>query len=90
MRLSDAGLRRRKAKLLYPNHRPPPWLTEDATRDRSNRLLGAKPTTFTLSIIEDDNPYHTQSRSIPRDMARSVGMEMYDAASFGTSLLCDM
>src|SRR3984885_12383170 len=39
MRLSDAGLRRRNTKLIYPNHRPPPWLTEDAPRDRSNRLL---------------------------------------------------
>src|SRR5665213_44546 len=42
MRLSDAGLRRHPTKLLYPNHRPPPWLTEDASpRDRSNRLLGS-------------------------------------------------
>jgi hypothetical protein len=39
MRLSDAGLRRRPMKLIYLNHRLPPWLTEDATRDRSNRLL---------------------------------------------------
>jgi len=39
MRLSDAGLRQRPTKALYPNHRSPPWLTEDATRDRSNRLL---------------------------------------------------
>jgi hypothetical protein len=39
MRLSDARLRCRQTKLLYPNHRPPPWLTEDDTRDRSNRLL---------------------------------------------------
>ena len=39
MRLSDAGLRRRQTKLIYPDHRSPPWLTEDATRDRSNRLL---------------------------------------------------
>jgi hypothetical protein len=39
MRLSDAGLRQRQTKPLYPNHRPPPWLTEDAPRDRSNRLL---------------------------------------------------
>ena len=31
MRLSDAGLRRRTTKLLYLNHRPPPWLTEDST-----------------------------------------------------------
>jgi hypothetical protein len=38
--LSDARLRRLKAKLIYPNHRLPPWPNEDATpRDRSNRLL---------------------------------------------------
>ena len=39
MRLSDAGLHQRQTKTLYPNHRLPPWLTEDAPRDRSNRLL---------------------------------------------------
>ena len=43
MRLSDAGLHQRQTKALYPNHRLPPWLTEDATRDRSNRLLGVEP-----------------------------------------------
>jgi hypothetical protein len=37
--LSDAGMRRRQTEPLYPNLRLPPWLTEDATRDRSNRLL---------------------------------------------------
>jgi hypothetical protein len=31
MRLSDAGLRRRQTKLVYLNHRLPPWLTEDAS-----------------------------------------------------------
>jgi len=31
MRLSDAGLRRRETKMLYPNHLPSPLLTEDAT-----------------------------------------------------------
>jgi hypothetical protein len=31
MRLSDAGMRRRPTKLLYPNHRPPTWLNEDAS-----------------------------------------------------------
>jgi hypothetical protein len=41
LRLSDAGLRRRQTKLIYPDHRSTPWLTEDATRDRSNRLLDA-------------------------------------------------
>jgi hypothetical protein len=34
------GLRYRQTKALYPNHRSTPWLTEDAPRDRSNRLLG--------------------------------------------------
>jgi hypothetical protein len=38
MRLNDA-LHRRQTKALYPNHRPPPRPTEDATGDRSNRLL---------------------------------------------------
>jgi len=41
MRLSDAGLHRRRAKTVYPNHRLAPCLAEDATRDRSNRLLDA-------------------------------------------------
>jgi hypothetical protein len=41
MRLSDAGLHQRQTKALYPNHRLPPLLTEDAPRDRSNRLLEA-------------------------------------------------
>src|ERR1700722_17090344 len=40
MRLSDARLRRHQTNLIYPNHRLPPWPTEDDTRDRSNRLLG--------------------------------------------------
>jgi hypothetical protein len=31
MRLSDAGLRCRQTKVLYLNHRLPPWLTEAAT-----------------------------------------------------------
>ena len=48
MRLSDAGFSRRQAKLIYPNHQLPPWLTEDAPRDRSNRLL--------------DDDYHACSR----------------------------
>jgi hypothetical protein len=36
--MSDARLRRLKTKLLYPDHRSPPWLTEDAT-PRSIELL---------------------------------------------------
>src|ERR1700688_1164937 len=34
MRLSDAGLCRRRTKLIYPDHLPSPWLTDDDTRDR--------------------------------------------------------
>ncbi len=41
VRLSDAGLRRCQTKLIYPNHRLPPWLTKTRPRDRSNRLLDA-------------------------------------------------
>ena len=31
MRLSDAQVREYKTELLYPNHRPTPWPTEDDT-----------------------------------------------------------
>jgi hypothetical protein len=31
LRLSDAWVRRYQTKMLYPNHRSTPWLTEDAT-----------------------------------------------------------
>jgi hypothetical protein len=42
MRLSDAGARRHPTKLIYPDHRSPPSLNEDATRNRSNRLLDVR------------------------------------------------
>lgn len=38
MKLSDAVLRQQRTKLIYPNHRASPSLTEVAARDRSNRL----------------------------------------------------
>jgi hypothetical protein len=41
MRLSDAGLRRRPTKLIYPNHRPLLGSPKTRPRDRSNRLLEA-------------------------------------------------
>jgi len=47
MRLSDAGLRRPKTKLIYPNHRPPPWPNEDAT-PRSLEPIVRRPHTLTL------------------------------------------
>jgi hypothetical protein len=58
MRLSDARMRLCQTKLLYLNHRLPPWLTEDATRDRSNRLLDAYVPlnrAFYLSLVESSD-----------------------------------
>ena len=57
MRLSDAGLRRRPTKLIYPNHRLPPWPTEDATRVRSNRLLVPRNTLSAPFVNGLDGPY---------------------------------
>jgi hypothetical protein len=58
MRLSDAGLRRRQTKLIYPNHRLPPWLTESAhTRDRSNRWLADQ--LVVVRMRADPKPEHT-------------------------------
>src|ERR1035438_3687126 len=65
MRLSDAGLRQRKTKAVYPDHRLPPWLTEDAPRDRSNRLLDdCAKGDFALSKIapSKDSNYYSQRR----------------------------
>jgi hypothetical protein len=45
MRLSDTGMRRRKTKAVYPDHRPSPRLIEFAPRERSNRFLDAMLTT---------------------------------------------
>jgi len=42
MRLSDARLCPRQQKLIYLNHRLPPWLNEDDTRDRPILLLGRR------------------------------------------------
>jgi hypothetical protein len=41
MRLSGSRVRQHESKLIYPDHRFAPWLTEVAPRDRSNRLLGS-------------------------------------------------
>ena len=49
IRLSDARLRRQQSKLIYPNHRLPPWPTEAATRERSNRLLDVIATSTKVS-----------------------------------------
>jgi hypothetical protein len=41
MRLSDAGLRCRTTKLIYPHHRLPSSAYRRCARARSNRLLDA-------------------------------------------------
>jgi len=59
MSLSDAGLRRRPTKLIYPDHPPPPWLNEaTTTRDRSNRLLG-----LAMPLIYENRWMYPQMRS---------------------------
>src|SRR5579863_4198079 len=65
-RLSDAGLRRHPPKLVYPNHRLPPWLTEDATRDRSSRGLDGSADgshCATLNGADSDHNSNTRHRS---------------------------
>jgi hypothetical protein len=47
MRLSDAGLRCRQTKLIYPDHRLPPWPNEDAI-PRSLEPIVRRPHTLTL------------------------------------------
>ena len=39
--LERRGASQRQTKALYPDHRLPPRPSEGASRDRSNRLLGA-------------------------------------------------
>ena len=58
MRLSDARLRCCGTKLLYPNHLPTPWLTEEATpRDRSDRWLADQ--LVVVRMRADPKPEHT-------------------------------
>src|ERR1700722_9280834 len=51
MRLTGAGLHQRRTKALYPYHRLTPSLTEDATRDRSNRLLGVNAPSYASILL---------------------------------------
>ncbi len=69
MRLSDAGLRRRQTKALYPDHRLPPWSTEDATRDRSSRLLDDSQRSRNLDRLPKLPPFDP---SKDRDAGRRV------------------
>ena len=77
MRLSDAGLRRRQTKPIYPDHRPSPWLTVEAPRDRSNRLLACS-----VRICADLNkPILNKQRAgvfaMVKVLAILAGMEPY-------------
>jgi hypothetical protein len=86
MRLSDAGLHQRRTKALYPNHRLPPWLTEDVTRDRSNRLLDVA-----VTLLR-----HWRATMVPGDFsgaeidfAIAGGIPHFVAAKVGAIDLCD-
>ncbi len=64
MRLSDAGLRCRQTKAVYLNHRPPPWLSEDEARDRSNRLLADQ--LVVVGMRTDPEPKHAAFNVLPK------------------------
>ena len=59
MRLSDARLRYRKTKLIYLNHRLPPWLTEDANPAIA-QLLGLQKRLRVLPSLEFFPEHPTQ------------------------------
>jgi hypothetical protein len=54
MRLSDAILRWRQTKLLYRDHRPTPWLSEDTTQTiaRTVRYQSRLVQYFRLFLLE--------------------------------------
>jgi hypothetical protein len=64
MRLSDAGLHQRQTKALYLNHRLPPWPTEDATRDRSNRLLDLTTEAFPPVVVPEANSVDVKAGAV--------------------------
>jgi hypothetical protein len=85
MRLSDPGLRQRQLKLIYPDHRLPPWLNEDAPRDRSNRLLvvicaNANSQDVCACAQLPRRPLHHREFDIP-DCRKSAEAESRDAVS---------
>src|ERR1700733_2708095 len=68
MRLSDAGMRRRQTKLIYPDHRLPPWLSEDTTPAlartdwldaRAERKRSATPANYKTYRRRRNKPYST-------------------------------
>jgi hypothetical protein len=71
MRLSDAGLRRRRTKVLYPNHRSPPWLTEDPTPRSLEPIVRRQHTArgrwpISLSITSNLNPRGRPAQISPK------------------------
>jgi hypothetical protein len=67
MRLSDAGLRWRQTKLIYPDHRLPLWLNEDATP----RSL--EPIVRSVRALTRAYPALSSSLSTLRNVASSTG-----------------
>jgi hypothetical protein len=80
MRLSDAGLRRRKTKLICPDHRPLLGSPKTRPRDRSNRLLDVSRTKVNLNAIRND------SVQLYRAAGSLAGAEYSD----GSSAMCEL
>lgn len=85
MRLSDAGMRERQTKLIYPHHRPTPWPIRAAARDLSNRLLGRAAIRATSSIgtIQAAAHFHRRRIEIVNGTIRPVnGVPTHQIAAY--------
>jgi hypothetical protein len=81
MRLSDAGLRRRETKAVYPDHPFPPWLNED-TAPRSLEPIVRRPHTLTFlrAMILAQLPTYTAHRPLG-----NLRFEQPDLSNYGLS-----
>ena len=79
MTVSDARVRQRQTKLLYLNHRLPPWPTEDATRDRSNLL------DITREVRVNSLPINIVPHNWPLRYSRPEGVPFGNYPAYGCS-----
>jgi hypothetical protein len=70
---SDAGLRQRQAKLIYPNHPSPPWLTDDAAprsvepivkRHSQQGSIKVLPSSRAVKVADPTARYHCRVKVI--------------------------
>src|SRR5882757_7616096 len=81
MRLSDARLRRRQRKILYLNHRLPPWLNEDATPRSLEPMVRIQPFAKYRALWRTDSAPYAQHEASPTYRARSASLMRRDHAA---------